>query len=140
LTENLQNDGDLTKATVDAFLRASVDAIPTGKQTTMAAQNKPSFVFAVARDHGLWSLANAFTQPVRPTSDKSLVQRSAESLDDYWGRMSRMYGNDGIRAQALCSLEDLELNNLGEYQVDSVSSVVDRIMQSVGQPTAEPTS
>ncbi|MBM4284863.1 MAG: hypothetical protein FJ128_06390 [Deltaproteobacteria bacterium] len=46
----------------------------------MAAQNRPSFVFAVAREHGLWSLANAFVDPVRPGRDGGLVQKSITRL------------------------------------------------------------
>ena len=64
LQKNLDGDGELVVKTVEAFLRAAVVAIPTGKQNSMAAQNPPSFVLAVVRNSGLWSLANAFVRPV----------------------------------------------------------------------------
>src|SRR5712671_533258 len=58
LKVNLQDDADLTKKTAEAFLKAFVNAIPTGKQNTFAAQQKPSLVFAVVRTGGPMSLAN----------------------------------------------------------------------------------
>jgi CRISPR system Cascade subunit CasC len=62
LTGNLAGDSELAQKAVEAFLRAAVATIPTGKQNSMAAQNPPSLVFAVVRDKGLWSLANAFVK------------------------------------------------------------------------------
>ena len=44
LRENLKGDEDLVGRTLEAFVRASVAAIPTGKQNSMAAQNPPSRV------------------------------------------------------------------------------------------------
>jgi hypothetical protein len=47
----------------------------------MAAHNPPALVFAVARKQGLWSLANAFLQPVRPQRDGDLMGQSAKALN-----------------------------------------------------------
>jgi CRISPR system Cascade subunit CasC len=80
---------------VEAFLRAAVGAVPTGKQNSMAAQNPPSFVLAVVRPHGLWSLANAFVKPVWPDAQKDLIQKSIEQLDEYWGRLTSAYCGAG---------------------------------------------
>ena len=67
-----------------AFLHASRDAIPTGKQNSFAARNLPSFVFAVLRETGFCSLANAFVRPVKPTSSEDLVQVSVNALAQHW--------------------------------------------------------
>jgi CRISPR system Cascade subunit CasC len=96
LTENLSGDAGLARRAVGAFLRASVDAVPTGKQNSFAAHNPPSLVFAVVRGRGQWSLANAFVQPVRPSPARDLVQGSAEALDAYWARLVTAYGRDGL--------------------------------------------
>ncbi len=49
LLKNLGSDGKdaeaLAKSTVEAFIRAFVSAIPTGKQNSMAAHNFPSYAF-----------------------------------------------------------------------------------------------
>ena len=49
LVKNLGDDRDLALRTVEGFLRATVQAVPTGKQNNFAAQNPPSFLLAVVR-------------------------------------------------------------------------------------------
>ncbi|MFO7959068.1 MAG: type I-E CRISPR-associated protein Cas7/Cse4/CasC, partial [Candidatus Brocadiia bacterium] len=89
LVENLDKDEELARAAVEAFLRAAIAAIPSGKQNSMAAHNPPSFIMAVARDGSApWSLANAFVHPARPRNDRSLVQDSAAKLAGYWYRLA----------------------------------------------------
>lgn len=100
LVDNLQGDGQLARDSVEAFIRAAVAAVPTGKQNSMAAQNPPSFVLAVVRPHGLWSLANAFIKPVWPDAQKDLIQKSIERLDEYWGRLTSAYCGTGNGAAA----------------------------------------
>lgn len=131
LVANLQGDIELARRTVEAFLRASVTAIPTGKQNTFAAHNPPSLVFAVTRSSGLWSLSNAFEKPVRPLSDSSLVDRSVSALDAYWGRLTAGYGDDQIDSAALFSLSDAELPATGDYRKDSLQEVIDTILESL---------
>jgi CRISPR system Cascade subunit CasC len=128
LVNNLQGDADLARQTVQAFLRACVEAIPTGKQNSMAAHNPPSLVFAVVRERGLWSLANAFVQPVWPSGKSSLVQRSIEELDRYWGKLTRVYGSDTIRTAAVCSTEDVQLDSLKEHAVSTLADATKTVM------------
>ncbi len=95
LVKNLDGDVDLARKTVEGFLKASLRAIPTGKQNSFAAQNPPSLALAVVRDDGMsWSLANAFEKPVRPRNDGGYVVPSIERLDGYWGRLTKVYGGD----------------------------------------------
>lgn len=131
LDHNLQQDDELARRTVEAFLWASIEAIPTGKQNTFAAHNPPSLIFAVARESGLWSLSNAFAKPVRPTPERSLVERSVELLDDYWGRLMVGYGSDDIKAAALFSLDDVQLTATKDYRKDSAKEVIDTILAAV---------
>ncbi len=77
----------LVRGTVEAFLRASALAVPTGKQNSTAAQNRPSYLLAVVRKSGApQSLANAFAMPVRPGSGQSLVAASIGALETYFDR------------------------------------------------------
>jgi CRISPR system Cascade subunit CasC len=99
LRKNLGSDGKdaeaLAKATVDAFIRAFVSAIPTGKQNSMAAHNFPSYALAVVRDAGQSiSLTNAFLKPARPREDKDvdLVDDSIAKLEGYYDRMREPLG------------------------------------------------
>jgi CRISPR system Cascade subunit CasC len=122
---------------VESFLHASVYAIPTGKQHSMAAQNPPAFVFAVVRERGLWSLANAFVQPVRPGRDSSLVQNSIKSLDAYWGQLVQVYGADGIRTQAVCLVDAAELKHLAGCKVDSFQKLVEQVKIALNRQPRE---
>ena len=110
----LQGDAELARTTAAAFLKAFIHAIPTGKQNSFAAHNKPSLVFAVVRDGPPVSLANAFVKPVTPRGDESLVEKSIEALDDYYGRLVGMYGDGGLKKSAVCQMEGVKLKHLKE--------------------------
>jgi CRISPR system Cascade subunit CasC len=98
---------ELTKKTVEAFLRASALAIPTGKQNSMAAQNLPSYLLAVVRKEGApQSLANAFVKPVKPSADDGLVDSSVKALEGYLDRTLGMWGDEGVTAVA-CTDSDV---------------------------------
>jgi CRISPR system Cascade subunit CasC len=127
LTRNLDGDVGLARQTVEAFLRASIAAVPTGKQNSMAAQNPPSLVFAVVRRAGLWSLANAFVQPVRPDANGDLVQNSTRALDQYWGQLTTMYGDEELVGQYVATLDGDGLTHLGAARVGGVRELVERV-------------
>ena len=129
LTLNLGGDEELARKTLDAFIRASIAAVPTGKQNSMAAQNPPSFVFAVARKAGLWSLANAFCDPVRPR-ERGLVQESVSALDGYWGKLAKMYGEQEIAGKWACSLDEAGLVALAPVRVDTVAELVAGVLSA----------
>jgi len=93
LVRNLGGDVELARKTVEAFLRASVRAVPTGKQNSHAAQNPPSFYMTVVRsDSSAWSLANAFEKPIT-AGQHGLVFSSIKALDNYWGKLTAFYGS-----------------------------------------------
>jgi len=131
LTFNLGGDAELARHTLEAFIRASVSAIPTGKQNSMAAQNPPSFVLAVARESGPWSLANAFLQPVRPAEGADLVQNSVAALDTYWQQLAGMYGESGVRAKCACTYVDDALRNLADARVGNIDALVAGVLGSL---------
>ena len=94
LMRNLGGDAQLTDTAIEAFLQAFVQAIPTGKQNSMAAQNRPSLGLFVVREKGVpCSLANAFARPVRArdTMENDLITASKQALAGYFDRMNRVY-------------------------------------------------
>lgn len=137
LLKNLHGDETLARETIKAFLQASREAIPTGKQNSSAAQNETSLVLAVVRERGLQSLANAFVQPVRPSRDqgvdKSLIRNSVEALDQFWGSITKAYGEEGVKAKSLviCLREEPELKSLATSRTDAFSSLVTTVLDSV---------
>jgi CRISPR system Cascade subunit CasC len=110
----LQGDVELTKTTIEAFLKAFIHAIPTGKQNSFAAHNPPSLVFALVREGSPVSLANAFVKPITPRGEDSLVEKSIAALDDYYGRLLGMYGNAGLKKSAVSQIDNLPLKHLKE--------------------------
>ena len=105
LLRNLDDDVNLAAEVLEGFLRASIAAIPSGKQHSMAASNPPSLVLAVVRKSGMpWSLVNAFENPVWVSDHdrRGLVRKSLAALDQYWGRLARMYGEQGVLARPAC--------------------------------------
>lgn len=130
LAKNLEGDADTARRVLEAFVRAFVRAIPTGKQNSMAAHNPPSLVFAVAREYGQWSLANAFVRPVVPY-EGDLVANSVLALDRYWGKLHGMYGADGITGAWCASLDgDTGLDALAEYTVPNLDALVSSVLTS----------
>lgn len=131
LRKNLGSDDALVQRTLEAFIRASIAAIPTGKQNSMAAQNPPSLVMAVVRERGLWSLANAFARPVRATEREDLISGSIAALDAQWGKLARMYGEMGIHGAWLVEEEQASLPHLATKRVASVDTLVSRVLTGV---------
>lgn len=102
LVKNLGGDTDLARKTVEGFLRAAALAIPSGKQNSFAAQNPPDFMLGVVRKDGQsWSLANAFETPVKPNSEGGLMASSIRKLKEYWAKLSKVYGDNGITSAEL---------------------------------------
>lgn len=64
LCKNLDGDEALAKRTIAAFARAFMETLPGGKRTSMDTSTLPAIAVAVLRDHGRWSLVNAFVEPV----------------------------------------------------------------------------
>ena len=99
----------------------------------MAAQNPPSLVFAVVRQGGPWSLANAFLMPVRPGEGANLEEKSALELDRYWSKLAAMYGAGDVRAAYLSTYIKEEFTpGLGSYCVDSVGTLVTSTVEAIG--------
>jgi CRISPR system Cascade subunit CasC len=137
LRENLQGDEELTRATVEAYIRAAVEAIPTGKQNSFATHEKPSFVLATVSDAGKCSLANAFEKAVKNEewveaekgSDEKKVKReglvlnSIEKLSNHYGRINKIYG-DNAKSKVYVKTNDALTNGLGT-EANSFAELID---------------
>lgn len=137
LKENLQGDEDLTRATIEAFIRAAVEAIPTGKQNSFATHEKPSFVLAVVSDAGKCSLANAFEKAVKAeewdeetkrTRD-GLVRNSIERLAEHYGKVTKVFG-DNAKSKVFVKTNNAETNGLGT-QAETFSELIDKTIGAI---------
>lgn len=91
LLGNLQQDRELALSAVEAFTRALVLAIPSGKQNSFAAHNAPEFIGVCLRHATPLSLANAFEKPVTPRLDRALTEQSVERMAGYEAKLAAVY-------------------------------------------------
>lgn len=132
LLKNLAGDQELARRTVAGFLRAAHAAVPSGKQNAFAAQNPPSLALAVVREDCMaWSLANAFERPVRAARDSGYVDPSIATLDEYWGRLSRVYGDGSITVAALALDEAAPLNHLAAAVQPSLDAWIATVLRAL---------
>jgi len=128
LRENLQNDEDLTRATIRAYIKAAVEALPTGKQNSFATHEKPSLVYAVVRDAGMLSLANAFEKPVRG-GDNGLVAESIANLAQHYGSVTDIYG-DGAKSRLFVKTNSADASKLGD-DAGNFNALLDGTMTAI---------
>ncbi|QIM15753.1 type I-E CRISPR-associated protein Cas7/Cse4/CasC [Leucobacter insecticola] len=77
LTENLGSSEAAIRA-IEAFMRAFVTSMPTGKQNTFANRTRPGVVLVEVREDQPVNLAGAFEKPV--TADGGVLQLAAAKL------------------------------------------------------------
>jgi CRISPR system Cascade subunit CasC len=131
LVKNLDGDKDLAMRTVKAFLRAAVDAVPSGKQNGTAAHNPPSLVMAVVRPSGCWNLANAFVKPVG-SHDDGLIANAIKELVGEWAGLKQMYGDKKDDwTVAVCARPQKALKALSGHLKESVQEVLDAAVQAL---------
>lgn len=132
LVKNLSGDRELAERGLAAFLKAAVQAVPSGKQNSMAAYNPPSLVYTVVRKRNQWpwNLANAFVQPVRPQGDHDLIESSIMALAEHLRKLKAAYGTDTIAAEYALSLVDVEWPHHGPSKVENLEELVNRTVQS----------
>lgn len=94
LLSNLQQDQELTLSALEAFVQATVRAIPTGKQNSFAAHNLPSFVGICLRHGNPMSLANAFEKPVLPRHDQALTEQSVAAMAKHETQLASLYADE----------------------------------------------
>ena len=136
LLVNLQGDQDLAIAVVKSFIRASINAIPTGKQTSMAAFNKPDFIMTTIRSDQPWSLTNAFAKPSKVGyKDTDLTEESIKKLDKYLKDMIEMYGKPKDLRIDYCLTGERLVEYLAENAMSHPS--INEMIESVGETLNE---
>ncbi|GAA3762431.1 CRISPR system Cascade subunit CasC [Spinactinospora alkalitolerans] len=98
LEENLairDDEDDLVERATSAWIKAFVQATPSGKQNSMAAHTRPEALLAVVREHSAWNLANAFLKPVEGTD---IMGDSTERMLKHFTDLNAFYGDGEIKA------------------------------------------
>jgi CRISPR system Cascade subunit CasC len=93
LLRNLGLDADLARRTMASYVRAAIEAIPSGRQHGCAALNLPEYVQVSITSGMPRSLANAFERPVRPgNATGPISELSIRRLEEYQAQLDAMYG------------------------------------------------
>lgn len=125
LAKNLDGDADLIDRATSAWLNAFIDAVPSGKQNSMAALTPPETLLVVVRDMGAWNLANAF---LRPVQDADLMVASTRALLGHFGQLRHFYGDQDLRAVVVASitagLDELPAHEVAKTRHDLVTRVL----------------
>lgn len=79
------------KAVLDAFIRASLLAVPNARKNSMMGFNPPEYVLGTIREGQPVSLVNAFETPVKQMG-KGIVEPSREAMEAKFTWMKETYG------------------------------------------------
>lgn len=135
LINNLGGNKTLFLASLEAFFEAAIKAVPSGKQHASAAFCQPSFVFVVIKKDkaDYWSLVNAFEKPVPSTLNEndSIIEQSILKLDEYWGKMVKSYGKEGISNTMFYSLNDIKLKNIDTKPFEGMKTLISQILTNI---------
>ncbi len=95
------------KQVVDAFIRATLQAVPGARKNSMNANTRPVYVLGIVKDHGQpIQLVNAFEKPVR--SKNGFVDESITELTKHHKALKNTWG---IKTVAEVALSDRLLND-----------------------------
>lgn len=97
LQDNLGN-GDVCRRAVEAFVRAFVSSMPTGKQNTFANRTLPDAVLVVVRDTQSINLVGAFEEPVDGRGNGGRITAAAERLAAQGEEVRQAYGQEPVAA------------------------------------------
>lgn len=124
LVGNLGGDELLARQVLDAYLWATVLAIPTGRQNSFAAQNPPSLMLFSTGQRCPWNLSNAFDPAVRfdpREPEGGLVGGCIKALDEFLVWTKETFDSDSTMYVAGKDLPKLGL------KAEHVRTVIDRV-------------
>jgi CRISPR system Cascade subunit CasC len=139
LKKNLGGNHDMACRSVEAFLRASEAAIPSGKKNAYAQECRPAFMLAVLRSKESegWSLVNAFQKPVNAQSEEDLVVASVQRLEKHYEHLINFYDDDTVKTLAVAlpdgTVEADHLHDRFQSEVKNMQGWIDAICEPLRQ-------
>ncbi|MER5317981.1 type I-E CRISPR-associated protein Cas7/Cse4/CasC [Streptosporangium roseum] len=133
LSKNLGGDAAMARELTGEFLRAFVSSLPTGKQTSSAANTLPDLVHVAVRSDRPISFAAAFEAPVRP--EHGIAAPSRRQLAHHAGRLEKLWGTTGVVHRGYACVDDKPLDGLGA-PVDSFAELIDGAVTAAHRETS----
>jgi CRISPR system Cascade subunit CasC len=97
LNDNL-GDAEATRRAVEAFIRAFVLSMPTGKQNTFANRTLPDAVFVVLRQTQSVNLVAAFEDPIREGHTGGRIPVAIARLAQYYRELNEAFAESPVAA------------------------------------------
>ena len=131
LLENLGSHEVVLEA-VNAFVRAFLTSMPTGKQNTFANRTVPEAILVQVRDSQPVSYANAFETPVRVKQDEGFAERSIQALVDHSRLLENSFGFTPLASLASASIQhdtDLFAGVATELRFDQLLAELENVLR-----------
>ena len=106
LCENLGSI-DATSRAIEAFLKAFVTSMPTGKQNTFANRTLPAAVVIQIRDTQPVSLVGAFEEPVYASESSSVTELACKRLVAQAEAIDKAFGTHPVQTYVTCGAPDV---------------------------------
>ena len=136
LRENL-GDAEATRRAVEAFTRAFVSSMPSGKSNTFANRTLPDAVVIIVRDTQSVNLVGAFEDQVRDDEPGGRIAASLRRLSEYGKEVHEAYDETPVAGWSIGVGERAAvLAELGERT--SFDTAVQALGELIGQRLAEP--
>ncbi len=129
----LERSIETRKQVVKIFLKATIQAIPRARRTTMNGNTLPAYVLGVVREKGHpIQLVNAFEIPVRPSS-KGFAVESINRMNLEYADIKKTWGIDSVFAKAVVKsdLNDQIKEKLGTIEPCSLDTLIEGMVAHV---------
>ena len=111
LNEELGGESQVAAEAVEAFAKAFITSMPTGKQNTFANRTLPDAVLVALRYDQPVNFVGAFEEPVR-TVEGGFAKKSIEKLQDYAHQIYSSYVDEPAKVWSIGMGEDGSLKEL----------------------------
>ncbi|MFD9592081.1 type I-E CRISPR-associated protein Cas7/Cse4/CasC [Kitasatospora sp. NPDC059973] len=129
LARNLGDDQASARELAAGFAEAFLLSLPRAKKTATAPHTIPDLVHIAVRSDRPLSYAAAFEQPVRSHTDGGYSAPSRTALARYALAANRLLGGRGSLYSGWASLEDKDLEGLGE-RAESFPALIDAALDA----------
>lgn len=132
LFENLGSAKTATK-TVEAFIKAFVISMPTGKQNSFANRTLPSVIVVQLRDTQPVSLVNAFEVPVCAISEAGQTKLACKALVIQEKLIDEAFGTAPMKSFVVRAAQNIDvLDGLENAYFCTLAELMERIAEELG--------
>lgn len=128
-------DAEATRRAVEAFVRAFVESMPTGKQNTFANRTLPDAVVVMVRDALPVNLVGAFEDPVVPEEGRTRLEVAGRRLAERAGEVAEVLGQRPVASWAVAI--GAARTGLADAGLDATWVALPELYSSLGGAVAE---